>query len=235
VRTIAIETSSNVGSVACVADGRPVCERVFKKGLAHGRDIMLELDGCMKDVGWEKQEIELIAVSIGPGSYTGLRVGVAAAKGIAYSLSVPVIGVCSLDVIAENGPRIADHVAVAVDARRGQIYGAYYVNVGFSFFREEGPVLADPGEFASHLPEPVFILGDALAAYGEAFKRPGFEAMPESQWRPRATSLGLLGEKSYLIGERTDVATLEPLYLRVPEAEEKWRRAHAQPEEKPAD
>ena len=226
MRTIAIETSSNVGSVACVADGRPGCERMFKEGLARGKDIMLEIDECVSSADWEKADIELIAVSVGPGSYTGLRVGVAAAKGLAYALNIPVIAVCSLDVIAENGPRMADHVAVALDARRGDIYGAYYVNVGFSFFREEGPALVKPDEFASRLPLPVFILGDALSKYADAFRRPGFELTPETLWRPKATSLGLLGEKAYLTGERTDAATLEPLYLRVPEAEEKWQKAH---------
>jgi tRNA threonylcarbamoyladenosine biosynthesis protein TsaB len=226
MRTIAIETSSNVGSVACVADGRQVCERSFKEGLAHGKDIMLEIDKCMQDSTWEKSDIELIAVSAGPGSYTGLRVGIAAAKGLSFALRVPIIAVCSLDVIAENGPRMADHVAVAVDARRGEVYGAFYVNVGFSFFREEGPELATPDAFAARLPVPVFVVGDGIAKFPEAFTRQGFELTAETLWRPRAMSLGLLGEKAYLIGERTDAATLEPIYLRVPEAEEKWQKLH---------
>ena len=227
MRTIAIETSTNVGSVACVANGKPVCERVFKEGLAHGRDLVRELDECARAAEWERGDIELVAVSIGPGSYTGLRVGVAAAKTLAYALSVPVMAVCSLDVMAENGPRTADYAAVVVDARRGQIYGAFYVNVGFSFFREEGPVVEDPEAFAGRLPTPVFVLGDALVKYPEAFKRAGLEAVNEKLWRPKATNVGLLGEKAYVTGERIDIEALAPLYLRLPEAEEKWRLKHA--------
>jgi len=232
MRTIAIETSSNVGSVAAVANGRAICERVFKEGLAHGRDLISELDECARAADWERSDIELVAASVGPGSYTGLRVGVAAAKALCYALEVPVSAVCSLDVAAENAPRMADHVAVVVDARRGQIYGAFYVNVGFSFYREEGPVLVGPDEFARRLPQPIFILGDGLARYPEAFKKSGFEIMPEPQWRPRAMNAGLLGERAYLIGEHTDVNTLAPIYLRVPEAEEKWQRRQAEKAER---
>jgi len=226
LNTVAIETSSSIGSVATVASGRPVDERHFKKGMVHGRDLLAELDECVRSSGWEKSDIELVAVSVGPGSYTGLRVGVAAARALAYALRVQVMAVCSLDVIAENGPRTADHVAVVVDARRGQVYGAYYANVGFSFFREEGPVVASPEEFAERLPRPVFVLGDGLGRHREAFTGRGIEHLPEAMWRPRAVNVGLLGEKAYLIGERTEPSRLLPMYLRLPEAEEKYRKKH---------
>lgn len=229
MNTIAIETSSTVGSVACVYSSRPIYERNFTKGLVHGRDLMVELDGCLAEAGWKRSDIELVAVSVGPGSYTGVRVGVAAARALGYALGVDVIGICSLDVIAENGPRTADHVAVAVDARRGQVYGACYSNVGFSFFREEGPVLLSPSDFAAGLPRPVYLLGDALERYPEAFKLPKAELTSESMWRPRAAKLGKLGEKAYLVGKRTSPDELLPIYLRLPEAEEKWQRAHGTP------
>jgi tRNA threonylcarbamoyladenosine biosynthesis protein TsaB len=226
LNTIAIETSSTIGSVACVSSGRPVYERHFTKGLVHGRDLLVELDCCLKEAQWSKSDIELIAVSNGPGSYTGVRVGVSAAKALAYALHVEVIAVSSLDVIAENGPRTADHVAVAVDARRGQVYGAFYTNVGFSFFREEGPILLSPDEFTRRLTHPVYILGDALERYGDHLKGEGITETAPSAWRPRATSAGLLGEKAFLVGERTDPVKLAPVYLRLPEAEEKWRERH---------
>lgn len=228
MRTVAIETSSNVGSVACVANSRPISERVFKEGLAHGRDLVIELDECLHAAGWEKSDIELVAVSVGPGSYTGLRVGVAAAKAMSYALGIPVIPICSLDVIAENGPRTADYVAVVVDARRDEVYAAQYTNVGFSFFREEEPFVCSPDEFAARLPDPVYLLGDGIRRYPDAFKRKGIVALPEPQWRPRATSVGLLGEKGFLIGERPDIDEVAPVYLRLPEAEEKWRRRQSE-------
>lgn len=228
MNTVAIETSSTIGSVACVANSRPIYERHFQKGLVHGRDLILELDRCLGEVEWRKPDIELIAVSVGPGSYTGLRVGVAAAKALSYALGVELIGVCSLDVIAENGPRTADHIAVAVDARRSQIYGAFYTNVGFSFFREEGPFLATPEEFVRKLSRPVYIIGDALDRYRESFIRDGIELLTQAAWRPRATHVGLLGEKAYVVGERTDPLKISPIYLRLPEAEEKWRDREGQ-------
>lgn len=223
MKTIAIETSSSVGSVACIAHGRPICERNFTKGLVHGRELMVELDELLREVDWKKSDIELVAVSVGPGSYTGLRVGVAAAKAICYALRVQVIAVGSLDVIAENGPKTADHVAVAVDARREQVYASFYTNVAFSFFREDGPLVLSPQEFAERLERPGYVLGDALVRYGDAILGRGVEATGEITWRPRATNVGLLGEKAFLLGERTDPLKLSPLYLRLPEAEEKWR------------
>ncbi len=72
----------------------------------------------------------------------------------------------------------------------------------------------------------MFLLGDGIARYRGAFRRTGFECLNESLWRPRAINVGLLGEKSYITGERIDVAAVEPLYLRLPEAEEKWRVQH---------
>ena len=112
---------------------------------------------------------------------------------------------------------------MAVDARRAQVYAAFYTNVAFSFFREEGPLVLSPQEFAERLERPVYILGDALARYSDAIVGEGVEATGEVAWRPRATNVGLLGEKAFLIGERTDPLKLSPLYLRLPEAEEKWR------------
>lgn len=222
MHTVAIETSSNVGSVACVAHGRGLCERVFTEGLAHGRDLIIELERCISEAEWTREDIELVAVSIGPGSYTGLRVGVAAARALAFALNVPVAPVCSLDVSAENAPRSADYVAVAVDARRGQVYGAAYTNVGFLFYREEGPLLDDPAAFAARLPRPCYVLGDGVRRYPDAFSAEGLEVLPENLWRSKAVNVGLLGEKAYLIGERTPPESIEPLYLRLPEAEEKW-------------
>jgi tRNA threonylcarbamoyladenosine biosynthesis protein TsaB len=223
MRTLAIETSSNVGSIACTCHARIVCERVFREGLAHGRDLVIEMERCLRDAEWDKRDIELVAVSVGPGSYTGLRVGVAAAKTLAFTLGVPVIPVCSLDVIAENGPRTADYVAVVVDARRTQVYAALYANVGLLFFREEGPLLADPAEFARRLPRPTYVAGDALEKYRDAFTLSGLEHLPGKASRPSAANTGLLGEKAYILGERVDIHAIQPLYMRLPEAEEKWR------------
>jgi tRNA threonylcarbamoyladenosine biosynthesis protein TsaB len=133
---LAVETSSRVGSVALWADGRTLAERATSQALRHGARLFVELREVHEAAGLRPADVGLIAVSQGPGSYTGLRIGLTAARTAAYVLDKPLLGVPSLDVIAENAPPEWEHVAAVLDAKRGEAYAALYARRGGELVRQ---------------------------------------------------------------------------------------------------
>ncbi|MCK5578488.1 MAG: tRNA (adenosine(37)-N6)-threonylcarbamoyltransferase complex dimerization subunit type 1 TsaB, partial [Planctomycetes bacterium] len=102
MKIIAIETSGSNGSIALLKNEQVIKEYRFRKGMVHGKLLIPRLDQALRKARWSRNSLDLIAVDIGPGSYTGLRVGLAAAKSLAYALRAKIIGVSSLDALAEN-------------------------------------------------------------------------------------------------------------------------------------
>ena len=164
---------------------------------------------------------DLIAVSQGPGSFTGLRVGMVCAKTIAALLAKPIVGVCSLDAMAENAPSEAVSVATALDAKRGQVYYAQYERDGGRLRRRSGPLLGAPEAVTAGLTPPVRILGDALRQYASVWSAGGAVALPEELWRIGASTVARLGLAAFRAGRSDEPFGLQPLYVRLPEAEER--------------
>jgi len=218
MRVLGIETSGERGGIALLEDGQVRGTRLFGKGMIHGREIAPSIRAVLADLGWPAGAIDLIACDIGPGSYTGLRVGLAAAKGLALALGKPLVGVASLDALAEAARGRARVLCPAIDARWEQVYGAVYEDG-----RRAGPYLAEkPDAFAARVPKDALVFGDALDAYGGLFRdaRKG----PRELWDPRPGTVALLGQRLHQEGVRHDPAALVPLYLRPTEAELKFNR-----------
>ena len=125
-RSLAIETSGQIGSVALVDSQTLLAERLFPHGLRHAAEMLSLIDQVCVEHGWKPRDIEQIFVSSGPGSFTGLRIGVTCAKTLAFALNIPVLAVPTLRVLAENAPAEARHVIIVLDAKRGQIFTARY-------------------------------------------------------------------------------------------------------------
>jgi len=222
---LAIETSHLVGSVALARDGQIVAEESFQEGMVHGRELVPRLKDLVEHAGWSPSTLDLIAVSIGPGSYTGLRVGVMTAKTLAYATQTDVVAVPSLDVLARNAPPEAETVCPVVDAKRKQLYNCLYDG---SRERQGEFAVAYPEELAEDLPDGTLLLGDALEYYREVFSRPGLTVADEALWQPRAAIVAELGYRLYQGGQRDSAMALAPLYLRRPEAEDRWREKQVQ-------
>lgn len=217
MRVLGIESSGARGGVALLEQERVLGVRIFEKGMVHGRQIAPAIRALLEEARLAPDAIDLIACDVGPGSYTGLRVGLAAAKGLALGLGRPVVGVPSLDVLADAAFGRARVVVPALDAKWDQVYGAVY---------EEGRRVTDylaekPAAFAARVPPGAFVLGDALDAYGELFR--DVVRAPRDLWDPRPERVALLGGRLWAAGVRHDAATLTPLYLRPTEAELKAR------------
>lgn len=219
MRLLGIETSGERGGVALLDGDRVLGARLFEKGMVHGRDIAPSIRDLLAEHGMAPGALDLIACDVGPGSYTGLRVGLAAAKGLALALGRPVIGVASLDALAEAARGRARVLCPAIDAKWDQIYGAVYQDG-----RRTCPYLAEkPAAFVARVPRDAFVFGDALDRYGELFR--DFARGPRELWDPRPETIALLGRRLHEEGVRHDAAALVPLYLRPTEAELKFGRA----------
>ncbi|MEQ8766414.1 MAG: tRNA (adenosine(37)-N6)-threonylcarbamoyltransferase complex dimerization subunit type 1 TsaB [Planctomycetota bacterium] len=225
-KIIALETSGPVGSVALGGEVE-TRSRVFERGQRHARDLMPALEELMKEVGWSPEELDAVIVDVGPGSYTGVRVAVAAARTLAFAVNATLIGVDSLSVLAQalGGDR---PLCVVLDARRGHAYWDVFVpDEHGTMSPQHGPGLAKPEQIVSQLPERCRLIGSGLAVYGDVLRERGFELIEsEETATPDAAVLLALGESAYENGARPALHDAQPIYLRPSEAEILWEQRH---------
>ncbi|HTF56986.1 MAG TPA: tRNA (adenosine(37)-N6)-threonylcarbamoyltransferase complex dimerization subunit type 1 TsaB [Planctomycetota bacterium] len=219
---LGIESSGPRGGVALLDEARLLGEALFEAGMVHGREIAPAADRLLREAGKRPADLDLIAVDIGPGSYTGLRVGLAAAKGLSFALGRPLIGVASLDVLAEAAAAKGLILAPALDAKWDQVYGALYEVRNGRPVRITEMFAEAPEAFAARVPRGALVVGDALERHAALFAARGAVAAPRDLWTPKPARVAALGLRRHAEGGRDDVATLVPLYLRKTEAEEKF-------------
>jgi tRNA threonylcarbamoyladenosine biosynthesis protein TsaB len=222
MKVVGIETSGSIGSVA-VCDGNTVVgKQTFEKISNHGKEIVSSLEAVFNEIKLKPNDIDLIAVSIGPGSYTGLRIGVTCAKTLAYSLGKSVIDVPTMDVLAENIKDDVKHICPVIDAKRKKVYACIYDRNNNKNKRITDFLFITPDELKDILPESTLIFGDGVAPYKEIFAQGNITI--EEDEKPgiaEAVNVARLGRERYEQGERCEINSLVPLYLRKSEAEEK--------------
>ncbi|MCP5005346.1 MAG: tRNA (adenosine(37)-N6)-threonylcarbamoyltransferase complex dimerization subunit type 1 TsaB, partial [Planctomycetes bacterium] len=196
-------------------------ERTFGRKPGPGNEIVSSLYSIFQETALAPDDINLIAVSIGPGSYTGLRVGITCAKTLAYSLDIPVIGVPTLDVLAENVEGSVKTFCPVIDARRMCVYASIYERDSGMQKRVTDFLLIPPNDLLNILPEHTLIFGDAITPYKEIFTKKKLTISHDVSGVASALIVAQLGLKRYEQGERSEMEALEPLYLRKSEAEER--------------
>ncbi|MED0738617.1 tRNA (adenosine(37)-N6)-threonylcarbamoyltransferase complex dimerization subunit type 1 TsaB [Aneurinibacillus thermoaerophilus] len=228
---LAIDTSNFSLGVAICSKEKVLGECTTNLKKNHSVRLMPMIDQLLKEVEVDPAELSAIAVARGPGSYTGVRIGVATAKSMAWSLNIPLIGISSLEVLAWNGAYFPGMIVPLFDARRGQVYTGVYRSVP-----EGGVQLAEPERivlFRQALEEwktivteePVLFLGDDVALHKETIQEIlGTRAVfaPLSYQIPRAAHLGAAGWKALREGRVENTQTFAPVYLQLAEAEAKW-------------
>ncbi|PIE56334.1 MAG: tRNA (adenosine(37)-N6)-threonylcarbamoyltransferase complex dimerization subunit type 1 TsaB [Desulfobulbus propionicus] len=228
---LALETSTGCGSVSLttggVADGRVLAEITCRPDVTHSRQLLSSVQWLLHQAGTSWEQLTAVAVDLGPGSFTGLRIGLAAAKGMAMAAALPMVGVCSLDAIAVLCGSGELPLWVVMDARKQEVYAGAY-----SFTSDGIPVrTGEPAAIAPHrlldiLEGPVRVAGPGLTLYGELFAaRSATLLIPPSLFAPRAAAVGLLAGDRFRAGELLDVTTAAPLYIRASEAEVNLRRS----------
>jgi tRNA threonylcarbamoyladenosine biosynthesis protein TsaB len=220
--TLALDTSGPVGSVALREAGALLAERTLQVGVHHGQALVSEVSRLARDCGKRIRDCDLVAVSIGPGSFTGLRVGAVFAKTMAYAVGCPVSAINSLLAIAVNSPPDVNRVHVANDAQRGELFvEVFQQNAGGDWHSATGVQIVKSAEWVASLEPDAVLSGPGLerltADLGDRCRQ-----LPSELWIPRAATVAELGELAAQSGSLADPWSLEPAYLRKSSAEEKW-------------
>jgi tRNA threonylcarbamoyladenosine biosynthesis protein TsaB len=230
VRALAIETSARTGSIAAVEDENVVAEEQFEHGLQHAAQIIPIIDSLCRSRGWTARGIDELYVSAGPGSFTGLRIGVTLAKTMALATQVKLVAVPTVRVLVENAPTEARHVVLVLDAKREQIFTARFERDEQGRWIEREPAHLDSlAKVLERARRPVHLLGEGLP-YHEKFvprEDSGVIVTDAKLWRPRARVVAMIGGAMAREGQFTDPDRFTPIYIRKPEAEEKWEQQQA--------
>ena len=221
---LAFETSAKAASVALTENGKLLGESYQNTGLTHSQTLMVMAEDLLKQVGKSVNDIDAVAVAEGPGSFTGVRIGVAAAKGFAWGRELPCYGISTLEAMAVSLGAYQGHICACMDARRNQVYNAlFYVNQGAleRVSDDRAIALSDLKEELKALKGPIFLVGDGAQLTYKTLSAdiPELILPPEHRLHQRAVGVALLAEKKALAGEPGDGNALTPNYLRLSQAE----------------
>ncbi len=225
MKALAIDTSSFVMGVSLVDGDQVLGEVITNLKKNHSIRLMPAIDELMKDAGVRPQQLERIIVAHGPGSYTGVRIGVTTAKTLASTLGIPLVGVSSIEVLAQNGRYFNGVVSPIFDARRGQVYTGLYREVNgelTNIARDQICLLEDWSTHLKSQYENVLFLGNDIAIHKEVIieklgDRVKFGQM--SDHNPRPSELARLGIS---MEPAKDIHSFIPNYIRLAEAEANW-------------
>ena len=221
---LAFETSAKAGSAALMDDKKLLGESYQNTGLTHSQTLMTMAQDLLKSCGHSPQDVTAVAVAAGPGSFTGIRIGVAAAKGYAWGAELPCYGVSTLEAMALQMGVWNGYICPVMDARRSQVYNALFrVECGkCTRIREDRAIsLADLGAELQNLSEPIFLVGDgSILCYNTLSESvPSLVLPQEHRMHQRASGVALAAREMILRGEPADAAALTPNYLRLSQAE----------------
>ena len=221
---LAFETSAKAGSVALMDEKSLLGESYSNTGLTHSQTLLAMAEELLKNCGKTAADVTAVAVAAGPGSFTGVRIGVAAAKGFAWAKELPCCGESTLESMAENLGIWEGTVCCAMDARRSQVYNAVFAAHEGTLTRlseDRAISLAELGEELKNLEKPIFLVGDGSKlcynTLGESVS--GLVCPPEHRMHQRAAGVALLARRRLERGEQPDGNSLEPNYLRLSQAE----------------
>ena len=221
---LAFETSAKAASVALHDGAKLLAESYQNTGLTHSQTLMVMAEDMLKSCGYTAQDVTHVAVAAGPGSFTVVRIGVAAAKGLAWGLQAPCYGVSTLESMATNLGIYGGHICACMDARRNQVYNALFLADGAALTRvteDRAIALAELKTELEHIDGPIYLVGDgaALAYRTLASDIPNLILPPEHLQHQRAAGVALVAATQIRNGVVADAEALQPNYLRLSQAE----------------
>ncbi len=224
MRTLALDTSTSVGSLALLDDNNIVWEAWLPRAQRTTQSFAVTLETGLASAAWAPTDIQLVAVTCGPGSFTGLRIGVTAAKFYAYATGAALVAVNTLDVLVDQLPADVTLACAVMDAQRGQFFAATYVRtLGGLWSSDQACDVVGRQELADRLPPRTLLTGPGLAKVPTDWL-PHCPRSDPDLWTPRAASVGLRAVRAYQAGVRTDIWPLRPEYYRPSYAEEGGKR-----------
>ncbi len=229
---LAFETSSAMGDVALGLGDRVLATRRLSAPRRHAVEFLPTVAALCAEQGVSVWDVGFVFVSAGPGSFTGLRIGMTAARSVTLATGAPVVKVPTLDVIAQNAldaADVPDRVAVLLDAKRKRVYASTFVRENGVYRAEAEPIEVEPAAFlADRLSAGSggAVLGEGVEYHQEAVASSGWRVLPSGLSPPRAETVYRLGREMAARGAFTDRSAMVPTYVRLPEAEEKWNQAN---------
>lgn len=230
MRLLAIDSATPVAGVAILEDDKLLREAFANLGKTHSETLLPLVDRVLRECNLTLPEMDGVAVTGGPGSFTGLRIGLALAKGLCLGAHLPLIAVSTLEVLAANLPFNTAVICPLLDARKQEVYAGFFTTA-----TGEPVALAEPGAFSPQEfvekarqlsreqgKEKLILLGDGVLPYRDFFADELGEQMNLASphlMLPRASALASLAKKKMAAGELADVVNLHPQYIRLSEAE----------------
>lgn len=228
---LAIETATTTGSIAIVEEKKVISEITLNIKATHSEKLMAAMDYLLKSSGLTLDEMDGIAVSTGPGSFTGLRIGLSAAKGLSYASGKPLFAIPTLDALASNMSFSRHLICPVLDARKGEVYTALYRSRGQYNEKNTDDLAVKPLELIDIInktfsEQGIVFLGDGVDVYGNMLKEKLgtlYHEAPLPLQIPRASNVAMLALERLERGDVDDPFTLVPRYIRKSEAELKWK------------
>jgi tRNA threonylcarbamoyladenosine biosynthesis protein TsaB len=222
MRILALETTEPIGTVAAMLDDNLLAQLDLDSQQRTAGAFAPALKALLRQVGWKPSQVELVAATIGPGSFTGLRIGLTAAKTFAYAVEAAILGVDTLETIAAAAPPEVETLSVAVDAQRGDVVAAWFQRGPDGWFEQLRPSqLIKADVWLNDLPQGTHVSGPILQKLASSVPE-CLRILDRQYWAPSAASVARLAAHQYAAGRRDDVWTLLPRYCRRSAAEEKW-------------
>lgn len=214
MKTLAIDTSTSFLSLACLDDERTVSMLHEDAGTKHSEIITAKIKKLAKDAGWTMKDIDLIAFGLGPGSFTGLRIGAATVKGMAMALGCGVAGVPTLDAVAMRVPSGDGSVAPIIDAHKGKVYSCFYERTSEGYLRRKTDyLLSDVRDLERFVTGKTVFFANGLDKYRNVIEKWAKAEIAEGvDWFPRADDIGRMA-LSLVSAQALPPQDLEPMYL----------------------
>ncbi len=220
---LAIETTERIGGVAAMRGGQLLCQRDLNPSQRSAQSLAPAVKALWAEVGWQAHDVDLVALTVGPGSFTGVRIGVTTAKTLAFCCEAEILGIDTLETIAAAAPPDIDRLEVAIDAQRNEVVMRKFHRGGDGWFvpDQEPARLIDIDVWLDNLQGGTIISGPILKKLADRLPK-AVTALPPKLCRPTAANVARLAARHYAAGRRDDLWKLLPVYSRKSAAEEQW-------------
>jgi tRNA threonylcarbamoyladenosine biosynthesis protein TsaB len=222
VKILAIDTATTSCSVAILNAGTLCAEITMRKGQTHSKHLMTAIDSTLEMANFSVNELDGFAVTIGPGSFTGLRIGISTIKGMALAVGKPVVGISTLETLAWQCADHAHLISPLLDARKSEVYAAAYRYKENRLIMQTTACVAKPEEFVRKIKESCIFVGSGARLYRreiESLLGDSAHFVPQGQNTIRASSVAFLSQNRFRDNDIDRIADLTPYYIRKSDAE----------------